>query len=113
MTTALQEIVERYEQYVTAWHNDVQTLAESPHFSDAENCPGCFFSRSLISRARAELERGVYPYDILTDYNHHMRNLTLMPDETASFDMAVDCMARALRDAGVRVVEDGKESGDG
>lgn len=106
MTTALQEIVERYEQYVTAWHNDVQTLAESPHFSDAENCPGCFFSRSLISRARAELERGV-------DVRRLLHDSGFCDEFGATSATNIEAMKYALRQQGVRVVEDGKESSDG
>ena len=39
--------------------------------------------------------------EILTEFNRSMRRLTLMPGETASFDMAVDCMECAI-DAALR-----------
>lgn len=106
MTSALKEIVDRYERLIRRDH-------KFEHEPEAGRCLTCEYAEAAISRARAELERGVDVHDVLTDYQDRVRRLTLMPDETASFNMHIACMRRALRDAGVRVVEDGKESSDG
>lgn len=62
------------------------------------SCPVCFER----SQPRAELERRVDVRKVLEGFGVHLYT-----------GEDVERMARALRDAGVRVVEDGKESSDG
>lgn len=97
MTSALKEIVDRYEALVSS------TLDPFDPFDH---------DIALISRARAELERGVDVRNLLNSFELRIQKPG-EPFRVAWVNEYLKPMADALRDAGVRVVEDGKESSDG
>lgn len=90
-TSALKELVDLYEIRIRQEHADRM-------IGKFDSCPYCANDVDLISRARAELERGVDVVRLLEDA------------ELSTMDETVEDMTKALRAQNVRVVEDGKES---
>ena len=80
-------------------HGDIEYIARDA--MRAYETQGALIEENMRLRKAAPAidVEGLDVHELLGDYNDRMRRLTLMPDETASFDMAVDCMKQALRAA--------------